>query len=449
MPAKVTWDVLLRSQIKLEHGKGWLIGEQSGRVKLTYRDPLDRSRTSVMLDLEWAPSSSSKVLNAITSLRERMESCGLSLRAAHEVSGQAVAQTDGSVDWQKAADRFLASLADRKPRTLADLRSRVQLVLECFQRRPVPKDGGELMATYARLHLGHLRPGSEGRRRHLMDVARFLVFSVEELGAPVRWRPVTGSKRRSLVGAADGREAALTPPIKPEQLESLLDALEAAGRHDLRLAVGLVGLFGLRPAELATLRMDGDRLLVGQVKRNIFDMRKTRTAQARMKERLVLPLDLPGRPGLGAQLAAQWASGLLRFPPQIETAIASGDLKLVGDAFRQYLNRFRPWRDLTEAVPGLTPYSLRHGYAWRAHKCYSRSLSVRDCAALMGHAAEIHMRFYGSWSDEQGLLDAVAALTADQPVQPTVSTGLRSVGEEPSQRPAVGSRNRQKILKSA
>ncbi len=415
MPAKPTWDQLLRGQIKLEHGKGWTITQQSGRVKLTHRDALDGSRTSVMLDLPWAPSSGRKVLNAITALRERMETCALSLRAAHEVSGEAVATTDGSVDWNRVAGRFLVSLADRKPRTLADLRSRVTHALACFNARPAPKDGSELMATYTRLHLGHLKAGSEGRRRHLMDLARFLTFAVDVCGAPVRWRPVTGGKRRALVGAADGRDASLTPPLKPEQLEGLLDALEAAGRHELRLAVGLVGLYGLRPAELATLRMDGDRLLVGQVKRKIFDMQKSRTAQARAKERLVLPLDLPGRPGLGAQLAAQWASGLVKFPPQIESAIASGDLKLVGDAFRQYLNRVGPWRALTASTPGLTPYSLRHGYAWRAHKCYDRALSVRDCAALMGHAAEIHMRYYGSWSDEQGLREAVAGLTADLP----------------------------------
>ena len=73
------------------------------------------------------------------------------------------------------------------------------------------------------------------------------------------------------------RKAKLTPPLKPEQLAALLDQLEADGKSELRLAVGLVwfglvGLFGLRPAELAALRVedkDGNlKLRVGQVKRN-------------------------------------------------------------------------------------------------------------------------------------------------------------------------------------
>ena len=63
-------------------------------------------------------------------------------------------------------------------------------------------------------------------------------------------------------------------------------------------------------------------------------------------------------------------------------------------------------------TPGLTPYSLRHGWAWRAHKLYDRPLSIRDAAALMGHDAATHSRYYGSWVDEDDLRATVARLTA-------------------------------------
>jgi integrase len=59
-------------------------------------------------------------------------------------------------------------------------------------------------------------------------------------------------------------------------------------------------------------------------------------------------------------------------------------------------------------APGLTPYSLRHGYAWRGHKAYSRSIPVRDLAYMMGHNPATRHRHYGKWTDEAGLGKAVA-----------------------------------------
>ena len=48
-----------------------------------------------------------------------------------------------------------------------------------------------------------------------------------------------------------------TIPVKPDQLQWLLETWDAeAKRPELRLAIALVGLYGLRPAELGTLRID-------------------------------------------------------------------------------------------------------------------------------------------------------------------------------------------------
>ena len=48
----------------------------------------------------------------------------------------------------------------------------------------------------------------------------------------------------------------------------------------------------------------------------------------------------------------------------------------------------------------LTPYSLRHGYAWRAAKYYPQPLPLRDTAKLMGHDLKTHIRHYGQWTDD-------------------------------------------------
>ena len=129
---------------------------------------------------------------------------------------------------------------------------------------------------------------------------------------------------------------------------------------------------------------------------------------ARQKpDRLVLPLDIPGREGEGSRVLSLYARNLVGLPKPILTAVDTGQFKAVGDAFRQLLDRHPVWKELVDASPGLTPYSLRHGYAWRAHKAYSRPLSIRDAAALMGHNPITHHKHYGKWTDEAGLIEAV------------------------------------------
>ena len=85
--------------------------------------------------------------------------------------------------------------------------------------RPKPRDLRALLKRFAELHFKGMAPGGQGRKRNLGDACAFLTFAVN----------------------------------KPGDLTALLDQMEADGGHDLRLATGLIALFGLRPAELAVL----------------------------------------------------------------------------------------------------------------------------------------------------------------------------------------------------
>ncbi|MFN6338759.1 MAG: hypothetical protein ACK41W_08550 [Cyanobacteriota bacterium] len=129
----------------------------------------------------------------------------------------------------------------------------------------------------------------------------------------------TASCRRdeALTGHSD-RHHEDSVPIKPEQLAALLDALREAGKAELHLAVSLVGLFDLRPAELGVHRVDEGRLYVGNVKRN------ARTLKVVKPERRALPLDLPGREGEGTKAMALLRSGLVKLPGAIRTQVAEG-----------------------------------------------------------------------------------------------------------------------------
>ena len=58
-------------------------------------------------------------------------------------------------------------------------------------------------------------------------------------------------------------------PIKPEQLSMLLDAMQADKKHDLYFVTALIGLYGLRLAEISVLTVrDGDFLCGNFIKRN-------------------------------------------------------------------------------------------------------------------------------------------------------------------------------------
>ena len=402
MPAtrKKTWDTTLRDVIKSEHGFGWSIREHRNKVQLTRRHD-DGSRSSISLDLPWNASSQTEVVKLLGEIRQRMDAQGLGLAEAYALIRNAPTAESGRLDWVVVIEQFLASREGRRATTLRDLRTRMDRTLQVLQSKPSPKDGRSLMRAYAAQHFQDCPVGGVGRKRQLLDLAALLRFAVTRAGASGRWMPPPAEVIEELIGHSDLHHEDSTP-IKPEQLVALLDALREAGKEDLHLAVSLVGLFGLRPAELGVLRVEEGRLYVGSVKRNI------RTLKVAKPDRRVLPLDLPGREGEGARAVALLDSGLVKLPVAIRSQIKAGAHKGVGDAFRQLLDRFPFWQSLVTANPGLTPYSLRHGYAWRGHKAYERSIPVRDLAALMGHNPATHHRHYGKWTDEAGLEEAVA-----------------------------------------
>lgn len=411
-----TWISDLRAVVKRDCGQGWKVQEQSGNLRI-FCTLEDGSRPSATTDIEWKKSNSTAILNRTTALAQMIrEDDTLTLRAANDkiqlvgvtVTGNGLVA--GAINWKQIAADFLRTRADRRATTLRDTTNRVNNAVALFDQKPKPQGGADLMKLYAKTYFANCPAGGNGRKRHLGDVAAFLSYAVDKAGAPGRWQPLTGADRDALIGTADDNTEELTPPVKPEQLAALLDALAADIKPELRLAVALVGCFGLRPAELAALVVEDGKLYVkSNVKRNARSMKKD------ISRRLVVALEIPGRND-GAKALNLYASGLVKLPKAIRTAIDSGEFKKVGDAFRQLLDRYPFWTSMVAATPGLTPYSLRHGWAWRAHKTYDRSLSIRDAAALLGHTPTTHMKHYGRWTDEQGLLDAVAALTATTPL---------------------------------
>ena len=83
--------------------------------------------------------------------------------------------------------------------------------------------------------------------------------------------------------------------------------------------------------------------------------------------------------------------------------------KACGHTFRQYLDRNQTWQSLKQKNSELTPYCLRHGYAWRSVKYYPKPVPLRDTAWMMGHDLRTHIRHYGQWTDMASTKIAVDA----------------------------------------
>ena len=62
-----------------------------------------------------------------------------------------------------------------------------------------------------------------------------------------------------------------------------------------------------------------------------------------------------------------------------------------------------------KANPGISPYSLRHGYAYRGALA---GIPLRQLAASMGHDVSTHMKYYDQWTDEAGLNAVFGAANA-------------------------------------
>ena len=428
MAPRQQWFETLRLSIQQEHGKGWSVRE----IGATKRNPIgrcqltriweNRTRSSVVTPVEWKATNATAILATVGQLRTLMEERKLSLQDANKLNTELLCGPQQSGDdfagWPEVAARFLKSQEGLRSSTLGDIKTRVTRALETLKSRPCPRDGNTLMRRYAEKFFEGCPSGGVGRKRNLQDVARFLTYAVDECGAPTRFYPPSKAKINELIGSAETSAAEkLTPPIKPEDLAALLDQLEADGEHELRLAVGLVGLYGLRPAELAVLTVKEGRGYVGHVKRNSSSM----GAKAK-PHRLVKPIDVAGREGEGDRLLQLYASGLMKLPKSLRNQIAmveeKGRFQDVGAEFAQKLERYRPWQSLVARTPGLTPYSLRHGYAWRAHCCSANAMHPRITAALMGHNVATHLKHYGQWTDEASLEAAVERFNAGvQPVE--------------------------------
>ena len=404
------WVTSLRTAVAGEFPKGWLLSEQSGRIKLTIKYS-DGSRSSGMLPIAWEPACVTPTLNALTSVRASVEAGrplkeAIALLATSDEGDAPV--TPGAINWPQLVERFkyqkLSSGALAKESTWdVNYAPTMRQVVELMTARSAPKTGKQLLQGLVDQFGG--TPGSRGRQVRLQQTAQLLRFAVEETGAEQRWLPPASI--RELVGAKPAAHIAGrddSTPIKDVQLSRLLEGIPDPR---WRLAVELMATFGLRPVELKYARPSDDET-------RLHCSYSKRTAKGSTQARDIIPIDPAGHPGMGARLLAQ-LSAIGRVPGATPLPPLGSTDKATASAVDTYLRRRAAWMTLkaeaSAAGEALTVYSFRHGFALR---CHETGLMPRAAAALMGHGMQTHSQHYGQWTDAETLASAVARTAAAQ-----------------------------------
>ncbi len=355
----------------------------------------DGQRTSLVLDLPWAGTSQAALLTTAEKLKTLMLEQRLGLREAYGLlSGAKGAETKaGGLNWNEVVHRFEASKVGGgavKPSNWREMYLPVmKQIMAAMEAQPKPVNSKVLLERLVKAHGGD--PGSRGRQIRIQYAAQLLRFAVHECAADQRWEPPADLK--PYVGVRQ-KGKVLTTPIKDHQVVRLLEGIQ---NPQWRNAVALVACFGLRGVELGHIRPNGELLHCAYRKRTARRPEGT-------KPRDIVGLDPEGLRGLSANLLALLAEhGHHALPLAVTRAEGAGQ------ALGQFLARQEIWRVLVEETANtistdgagqeLVPYSLRHGYALRAHELYGHS--PRVTAALMGHSLKTHSDTYGAWTDRE------------------------------------------------
>lgn len=347
----------------------------------------------------WQPESASSLLVLVERLAGVLQNQPMNLGRAmvciklEDAAGSPAKLWQGGSNWQWAVEQFRFHMVEEsgrvQPKTWhRTYRSHMEQTLAVLERPRAPRDGRGVLKALLMAH--PTPPGGTGRRERLGNAARFLTFAVDHCGIAEQYRPPLDY--RDLLG----RRLQRKPPATPLLDEQFLGIYSAIEEPRWRLAFGLLGVFGLRPAELGCCRVEQAALHVEGVKRNSSGCHPSR---------LVHGLDPAGAEGMADALLDQFRSlGQTALPHAAVAAFWSTRIQ-------QHLVRHVPkWpqvlADARQSGQGhLTVYGTRHGFAFRGSQLYA--LSPRVLAALMGHTTAVHLRHYGQWAGDQEIAAAV------------------------------------------
>lgn len=398
------WEKRLRDAVKEQHPFGYSIRNMRGKVQVQryWRDSGKRETTT--LPLEWRASSQREILNALHAINSAINT-GLSLKEAAKLAFDVSAGPTSSskLNWGEVLSKFrehkIGSGKVKESTWDREYQSRLRWFVDQLNG---PAGGNNGTKALEAMKVGRDgkgdEPGSRGRKIRIQYAAQMLKFAVMELGVDERWMPPDATKVAELIGekrpnAPKAANAGQALELTDEQFLRLFDSIK---NPSWKLAVGLLGVFGLRGVELKYATAQKDGLQVDYEKR---------MARGTTKKRLVPILDPQGRRGLGQQLLLTLQSGIVKLP-----RLGSSDSE-VSSAISTYLRRNAVWNELKAQArlasdDRVSVYSFRHAFVWRTAMA---QIHPRVAAAACGHSLATHMAIYGQRFDYGNVQKAFAA----------------------------------------
>ena len=155
MPKKTTWIDDTRGMLRREHGKGWRLEEQSGRIKLVRVPAPGQSKQAITTQLPWRSNSQTKLLTLVVELKQRMDDLGLSMAEAHKLMVVTPEAVPGQLDWEEVAKRYEQQRVLESSQSTYDRNERHKItkaVALLSKKKGAPKDGNSLFKAYFEQH---------------------------------------------------------------------------------------------------------------------------------------------------------------------------------------------------------------------------------------------------------------------------------------------------------
>ena len=398
------WEERLRKAVREQHPFGYSIRPIRGQIQVQ-RYWLDTGkRETAMLPLEWHKSSQRDLLNALDGINKALTR-GLGLKDAVRLVFDLRDVPNVRVNWSEVLDlfrRYKIETGDVKESTWdKEYKPRLEWFVEQLNS---PSGANDATKALEAMRVGRNgqggEPGSRGRKLRVQYAAQMLRFAVDQVGLDQRWQPPKDAVMKKIVGKPLGSAPKAANAGQAHQLtdSQFLELFDSITNPSWKLAVGLLGVFGLRGVELNYVSDRGDGLHVSY---------KKNTAKGATKPRLVPILDPIGRPGLGRQLLLALGSGIVELPP-LGTSDADAS-----SAISVFLRRNETWKRFKAQAEAaydarVSVYSLRHLFAWRCATT-TPPVNPRAAAVAMGHSYQVHVATYSQQVDLDGVKAAFAA----------------------------------------